>query len=295
MNRTKKPVWPQGKSCAAMITVNLNAELFWLQIDPTCKNMPKTLSLGQYGMTRGVDRILRILRERDLRATFFVPGWVAENYSDKVNEIKAQGHEIAALGYHHEHMALLSASEQDEAMRKSISAIQKVCGVTPKGFRSPEGELTLDTLRIAKKNGMLYSSNLCDDDRPYYKELGNGETLLEIPIHWANYDLPYFAFNYHPAFPAGQGRIANYTGVLYNWMDEFTGCREYGLCYVLQLDPAAIGAPGRIGILEELLDVMETGKDVWFATGEEMYGYYTKSLSTEAENTETSQRTERKG
>lgn len=258
-----------------MITVNLNAELFWLQLDPTCKDMPKTLSLGQYGMTRGVDRILKILEERGIRATFFTPGWVAEQYPDKVKAVVEKGHEIAALGYHHEHMALLPAEEQEAAIRKGIHAIEKVCGVTPKGFRSPEGELTLDTLRIAKKNGLVYSSNLCDDDRPYWKDLG-GEKILEIPIHWVNYDLPYFAFNYHPAFPAGQGRIANYTGVLHNWEDEFFGCHEYGLCYVLQLDPAAIGAPGRIGLLEDLLDYMEKFDGVWWATGEEVYEYCLK-------------------
>ena len=189
--------------------------------------MPKTLSLGQYGMTRGVDRILKILEERGIRATFFTPGWVAEQYPDKLKAIVEKGHEIAALGYHHEHMALLSEEEQESAIKKGIAAIEKVCGVTPKGFRSPEGELTLDTLRIAKKNGLVYSSNLCDDDRPYWKDLGE-DKILEIPIHWVNYDLPYFAFNYHPAFPAGQGRIANYTGVLNNWKDEFFGCHEYG-------------------------------------------------------------------
>lgn len=80
-----------------MITINLNAELFWLQLDPTCKDMPKTLSLGQYGMTRGVDRILKILEERGIRATFFTPGWVAEQYPDKLKAIVEKGHEIAAL------------------------------------------------------------------------------------------------------------------------------------------------------------------------------------------------------
>ena len=70
-----------------MITINLNAELFWLQLDPTCKDMPKTLSLGQYGMTRGVDRILEVLEERGIRATFFTPGWVAEQYPDKLKAI----------------------------------------------------------------------------------------------------------------------------------------------------------------------------------------------------------------
>lgn len=271
--RLERPQWPENKQCAAMITINLNAELFWLQLDPTCANMPKTLSLGQYGMTRGVDRILDILDERGLKATCFVPGWVAENYPEKTREIRVRGHEIGALGYKHENMALLTEAEQDMAMRKSVEAIETVCGVKPIGFRSPEGELTLDTLRIAKKYGMVYSSNLCDDDRPYHKALGDGEEILEIPIHWVNYDLPYFAFNYHPAFPAGQGRIANYTGVLSNWKDEFYGCHEYGLCYVLQLDPAAIGAPGRIGMLEELIDYINSFGNVWWATGAEMYDY----------------------
>ncbi|MEG2012821.1 MAG: polysaccharide deacetylase [Anaerovoracaceae bacterium] len=270
----EKTTWPQNKKCAAMITINLNAELFWLQLDPDCVNMPKTLSLGQYGMNRGLDRILEILDDRGIKATFFTPGWVAENYKEEILNIKAKGHEIAALGYAHENMALLTVDEQDAVMKKSINAIEKVCNVTPKGFRSPEGELTLDTLRIAKKNGMNYSSNLSDDDRPYFKDLGDKVELLEIPIHWANYDLPYFAFNYRPAFPAGQGRIANYTGVVSNWKDEFYGCHDYGLCYVLQLDPQAIGAPGRIGMLEELLDYMEELGDVWFATGSQMHDYY---------------------
>ena len=111
-----------------------------------------------------------------------VPGWVAENYQEKIKIIQDRGHEIAALGYQHENMALLTEEEQESVMKKSIAAIEKVCGIRPKGFRSPEGELTLDTLRIAKKSGMLYSSNLCDDDRPYFKDLENGEELLRYDL-----------------------------------------------------------------------------------------------------------------
>ena len=270
----ERPVWPEGKKSAAMVTLNLNAELFWLQLDPDCVNMPKTLSLGQYGMTRGLERILDILDERNIKATVFVPGWVAEHYPDKLQMVTERGHEIGCLGYEHENMALLTPKEQDEAIKKGVEAIKKICNVSPKGFRSPEGELTLDTLRAARKYGMTYSSNLCDDDRPYHLDLKNGDEILELPIHWDNYDLPYFAFNYKPAFPAGQGRIANYTGVLNNWKDEFYGCHEYGLLYVLQLDPAAIGAPGRIGMLDEFLDYAQSFEDTWFATGSEVAEYW---------------------
>ena len=262
----ERPVWPQGNRCAAAVTLNLNAELFWLDLDPDCADKPKTLSLGQYGMNRGIGRILDILEERKLRATAFVPGWVAEHYADTLRSIAERGHEIGVMGSRDENMALYTKDEQKHSLKKSIEAVERVCGTTPRGFRTPQGELTLETLQAAKELGLAYSSNLSCDDRPCEIDLGNGETMTEIPIHWVNYDLPYFAFNYHPAFPAGQGRIANYTGVLDNWIDEFDGAAEYGLCYVLQLDPAMIGAPGRTGLLEELLDHMQSEKDVWFAT-----------------------------
>ena len=83
-----KPVWPNGKKCAVVVTLNLNAELFWLQIDPSCIHMPKTLSLGQYGMTRGLDRVLDVLDNYQIKATCFVPGWVAEHYTEKVVDAK---------------------------------------------------------------------------------------------------------------------------------------------------------------------------------------------------------------
>lgn len=269
----EKTNWPNGKKCAVMVTVNLNAELFWLQLDPNCVNMPKTLSMGQYGMTRGLERVLNVLKKYRIKATFFTPGRVAELYADEMKVIHKEGHELAVSSYENENMALFSSEEQEESIQKSIEAIKKSCGSTPRGFRAPVGELTLETLRAAQKLGMKYSSNLSDDDRPYRKEIGTGTPLLEIPIHWALYDLPYFAFNYKPAFPKGQGRIANYTGVLNNWKDEFYGYYHYGLCYVLQIDPQTIGNPGRIGILEELFEYMSKFEDIWFATGKEMTGW----------------------
>lgn len=269
----EKIEWPDGKKCAVAITVNLDAELFWLQLDPSCINMPKTLSMGQYGMSRGLERVLSVLENYGIKGTFFVPGKVAEMYQQEITGIVSKGHEIANHGYKHENMALLSGDEQREILRQGKKSIETVCGITPKGFRAPEGELTLETLEIAKELGFKYSSNLSNDDRPYRLSLSNGNSILEIPIHWALFDLPYFAFNYRPAFPIGQGRIANYSGVTFNWMDEFAGYYEYGLCYVLQVDPQTIGNPARIKILEDTLDYIMEKEDVWFATCSEICDY----------------------
>lgn len=265
--------WPNNNKCAAMISVNLDAELFWLQLDPSCVNMPKTLSMGQYGMSRGLERILDVFDEYKVKATFFVPAKIFEMYPDKIKEIIKKGHEISCHGYEHENLGLLSYEEQKEVITKSYNIIKDATGKAPLGFRAPEGEITKETLELISKIGFKYSSNLSDDDRPYWIELDNNK-LLEIPIHWPLCDLPYFAFNYKPAFPAGQGRIARYSGVLSNWKDEFYGYHEYGLCYVLQVDPQTIGNPGRIAILEEILEYISEFKDTWFATGSDIYNYF---------------------
>lgn len=272
----ERPVWPEGKRCAAAITVNLNAELFWMALDPECENMPKTLSLGQYGMTRGLDRVLEALESRSLRGTFFVPGWLCEKYPEQIRGVADRGHEIASLGYKNENMALLSADEQRTLLERSLKAIKECCDAVPEGFRAGDGELTDETLEVAIDLGFKYSSNLHDDDRPYTRKAGE-KSIVEIPIHWDNYDLPYFAFNYHPAFPSGQGRIMSYEGALSNWKNYFDGCREYGLLYVYQTDPAASGSPGRIELFEELLNHIVSKEDVWTATLGEIYRYYSEN------------------
>lgn len=266
--------WPNNSKTAVMISVNLDAEYFWLSLAPDCIDRPKTLSMGQYGMTRGLERLLDVFDEFKIKATFFVPGKVAEIYKDYMKTIVSKGHEIAHHGYEHENYALLSKEEQRISIEKGFKAIEENCGVKPVGFRAPEGELTLETLDIVKELGIKYSSSLSTDDRPFKLKLSNNDSIVEIPIHWALFDLPYFAFNYRPAFPVGQGRISNYTQVLNNWIEEYNGYYEQGLCYVLQLDPQTIGTPGRIPLVEELLKYINKCGDAWFATGSEIENFY---------------------
>ncbi|WP_105204659.1 polysaccharide deacetylase [Neobittarella massiliensis] len=271
---TQHPKWPQNIQCAAMITVNLDAEYFWLQLDERAAHMPKTLSMGQYGMTRGLGRLLDILQSFSIKATFFVPGIVAEKYAGYMKDIVSAGHEIACHGYLHENLSLFDRAQQQERLKKAVAAIEKYSGVSPRGFRAPEGDLTLETLQIAHSLGMCYSSDLSDDDRPYFMPVDDaGTQMLQIPIQWANFDFPYLAFNYRPAFPTGQGRVAPYSSMLSNWKDEFTGHYTHHLCYVMQLDPQTIGNPGRSAILEEFLTFVKDKPGVWFATGSEMYDY----------------------
>lgn len=269
-----KPEWPNRANNAVMISVNLDAEYYARLFDPDL-NVDNQIfqDVGQESVELGLPRLLDVLNRYGIKATFFVPGAVAEKYSSAVHSIAEAGHEIGCHGYAHEHMGVLSAQEQYMAIQKSMKAIKDVIGQNPVGFRAPEGEITMDTLTAAKELGICYSSSLYNDDVPYYKDLGESK-LLEIPIQWALYDLPYFAFNFSPAIPSGQSRISCSDKVLNNWKWEYDGYHRYGSCYVLQLDPQCIGSQGKIYMLEEILDYIIQKGGAWFATGQEIFNHY---------------------
>jgi len=276
--RFDKPIeWPNGAKAAAMITVDVDAEFVWLSMDPENIKRPKTLSMGQYGPKRGLDRILDVLDRFEIKATFFVPGRVAELYPDKIREVAKRGHEIGNHGYEHENFSKLTREQQREVLIKGNEAIEKICGVRPVGYRTPAGDLTKDTVPLLLELGFQYSSSMRGDDRPYFALADEKPTeLVEIPAHWELDDFPYFAFNYFPPFPAGQGRIANYNQVLGIWKDEFDGYYEYGLNYVIMFHPQTIGTPGRIALLEQLLEHIKSKGNVWFCTGSEMAAFWRK-------------------
>ena len=273
--RNEKAVWPEGKRCAALISVNLDAEfygrIFYPEVDVDEGDI---LRLGRTGMEFGLPHLLDALDNYGVKATFFVPGEVARRYPEKVKEIAARGHEIGCHGLKHEIFAHLPRAEQEARLREAQSILRETVGKDPVGFRMPEGEITEETLCVAKELGFAYSSSLSDSDLPYIREPAG---MLELPIHWALFDLPYFTFAFDPPIPPGQARSASMDDVLQNWRYELEGARRWGTLLNLQLDPQAVGEQGRIFMLEKLLDEMQRAGDVWIATGEEIAAHCGKA------------------
>src|SRR3546814_7942796 len=59
----------------------------WLSRDASNWERPGTVSQGTYGAKVGVPKILELLRNEDLPATFFVPGWTAEFHPQRTEKI----------------------------------------------------------------------------------------------------------------------------------------------------------------------------------------------------------------
>jgi len=93
--------WPGGARGAVAFTFDFDAEEVWLAEDPENANRPGVLSQGTYGAKVAVPLILELLERQGLRATFFVPGRVAERHPERVREMVAAGHEVGHHGYTH--------------------------------------------------------------------------------------------------------------------------------------------------------------------------------------------------
>jgi peptidoglycan/xylan/chitin deacetylase (PgdA/CDA1 family) len=122
----------------------------------------------------GVDRILRMLDQLRLPATFFIPGWTVENHRPQSLRIRDAGHEVGAHGNVHEAVDGLDAGQEEAVMRAQLRILADHLGVRPAGYRSPSRDVNVRTPEILKAHGFLYDSSLMGDDVPY--ELSRGST-----------------------------------------------------------------------------------------------------------------------
>ena len=86
--------------------------------------------------------ILTMLRNRDIRGTFFILGWVAEKFPHLVREIHADGHEIASHSYWHRLVYQLTPDEFREDLRRSKHVLEDITGIEVTAFRAPSFSIT---------------------------------------------------------------------------------------------------------------------------------------------------------
>ena len=116
-------------------------------------------------ITRNTGKILRLFRTYNIRATFFVLGYIAHKEPGLIREIRGEGHEIATHGYCHRRVFEMTEAEFEEDIVKSVSAISSITGERVLGFRAPEWSIrtkgeTPWALKILRKHGILYDSSM---------------------------------------------------------------------------------------------------------------------------------------
>ena len=153
----------------------------------------------------GTNIILDVLKENDVRATFFCTANFAERAPDVMRRIISEGHEVACHGVDH-----FEPKETDFQVSKEI--VEKVCDLTVTGYRQPRMFPVLDS--EIKRVGYRYNSSLNPAFIPgRYMNLKTPRTwfmkdgvmqipasvtpLVRFPLFWLSlHNLPEFMYHW---------------------------------------------------------------------------------------------------
>ncbi|ACH38790.1 MAG: hypothetical protein ACD_55C00004G0002 [uncultured bacterium] len=93
-----------------------------------------------------VARLLDLLDEYQVKATFFVLGWVAERVPGTVREIQARGHEVACHGYGHQLIFRIGPQLFRDDIRRAKAVLEDITGTAVRGYRAPTYSITRESL-----------------------------------------------------------------------------------------------------------------------------------------------------
>jgi peptidoglycan/xylan/chitin deacetylase (PgdA/CDA1 family) len=169
--------WPGGARGALCLSFDNLGEAAELELGALGADAP----LGDhFTATRVLPRLLDLLRQHNLAATFFVEGLNAELYPEALKAIAADGHEVAYHAWRHEQWGELSTAEQAENLARGISALAAI-GLDAAGFRPPGGQLSPGGTEILREAGLRYCS-------PAGEGAGVVDRIALLPFAWRHVD-----------------------------------------------------------------------------------------------------------
>jgi len=261
--RSEAPAWLGSAAAAMMLTFDVDAEAPLLADDPGHGANAMLMAHQSFGPLVGVPRILELLAEQEVRATFFVPGVTAERHPSALESILAADHEVGHHSHSHPRYVDLEAAEEEEDFERGLEVLRRF-GVDVRGHRTPLSSASPRTAGLVARHGLSYESTLMDDDRPYRLMTGEG-SIIELPPYWGLDDwLQYVNLPVSESF-----RVKPVADVIAGWQLELEALRrEGGLC-VLTMHPFAHGRGSRMRGLRALIADARAAGDVVFLTGAE--------------------------
>ena len=136
-----------------LVLIPLRADEQLADVYFSCENTEKRIALTfddgpHYKYTA---EILDILKEYNIKATFFVVGQLAERYPDLILREISEGHEVASHTWSHAHLTLLSDKSLEDEISATEDLLYELAEYRPTLLRPPEGKYGENLLRVAGK------------------------------------------------------------------------------------------------------------------------------------------------
>ena len=287
MPRREPLKWPNGARVALMITTNLE---YWDYVreseKPFYPGGPSIITdvlpgnvydnpnwtWREYGHRVGVWRMFDIFKSAGVPTSCTVNAKMFLERNEVTDAALAEGWELVAHNY--VQTDLLSNYAHDEAkerevIRETLRIYREATGKAAKGWLSSSLRSTLNTCDIIAEEGLIFMTDLLNDDQPYLVETRSGKPLVSIPYTSEVNDFTVFL---------RQGKDVD--GAFRVFKEQFDELYREGATngrlMNIGLHPHVIGQPFRIRALREFVEYAKGFPDVWWARRDEIAEWYLK-------------------
>ena len=221
----------------------------------------------QYGIKAGAPRILKLLDEHMIRATWTAAALALERAPEIARAIAARGDEVCSHGYRWAHQFWMDEAKEREFIRKAAESLEQTTGQRPVGWLSRYLHTEV-TRRLLVEEGFTYHMDDYSDDFPFWETVemtdGSKRPMLMMPYALDSNDMKFWLA---PSLTARDW--LTYATDTFDWLAdeaERDGARYMSLGLHLRI----IGRPGRIGALKGFLEHVAKRPDVWIASRREI-------------------------
>ncbi len=264
--------WPDGARLALSLVVNVeegsepsivHGDRVPEPVDELGVTIKKALrnygneSNYAYGIKAGAPRVMKLLEERGLTATFTAAAMSLERAPELARRIVGGGHEVCAHGWRWVHQFHMDEAAERDFIRKAVTSIGQITGERPHGWLS-RYLFTDNTRRLLVEEGFTYHMDDYSDDMPFWDTV-DGKPIIILPYAIDSNDMKMWtAPSYMPS------DWLRYATDSFDWLlrEGAQAPRMMSLGVHLRI----IGRPGRIGYFEKFLDHVARHDDVWVTT-----------------------------
>jgi peptidoglycan/xylan/chitin deacetylase (PgdA/CDA1 family) len=275
--------WPGGAKIALSIVVNVE-EGSEMTIARGDRGMEPVDELGihlksairnygnesnyLFGIKAGAPRVVKLLREFEVMASWTVAALSLENHPEIAGAIADLGHEPVSHGWRWIHQFKMDETQEAEFIDKAVSSIERTVGIRPYGWLSRYLH-TDNTRRLLIERGFEYHMDDYSGDIPFWdRETVPARPLVILPYQLDTNDMKMWT---DPAMTPTQ-----WLEYARNSFDQLYREGEAGnpKMMSLGLHLRIIGRPGRIWALEEFLRHVRSKPDVWIASRRQIADHF---------------------
>ncbi|OYW38509.1 MAG: hypothetical protein B7Z45_04980, partial [Azorhizobium sp. 12-66-6] len=185
-------------------------------------------------------KLLKMLRDRNIKATFFVLGTHASAYPDVLRQIAADGHEIGNHSWNHPQLPKLTVAGADKQVEDTSRAIEDATGAKTVLLRPPYGAMTPALqAHIAQKYGMTFIYWSVD---PLDWKIRDGQSIYDQVLKNARPGSIVLAHDIHATTVAAMPRVLDALiakGFKFATVSQLIGMEKPGAPKVAAALPAA--------------------------------------------------------